>query len=192
MQSEGISPDAVTYACILKACGTVQDAGMGKKIHDDIVSQGLLQKSVVLGIALIDMYAKCGVLQKAQKLLEELPVRNATTYTCILKACGTTQDTDLGKRIHDDIVSKGLLKKDVLLGTALVDMYAKCGVLQKAQKVLEELPIRNVDSYNALIAGYAEQGQGQEALGCFQRMQTECISPDSVTYTFILKAMLPS
>ncbi|KAI5083632.1 hypothetical protein GOP47_0003375 [Adiantum capillus-veneris] len=227
MQSEGLSPDAITYACILKACGSMQDADMGIKIHADIVSQGLLQKNVVLGNALVDMYAKCDALQTAQKVLEELPIRNvvswsaliagyaqqeqgqkalgcfqrmqseglspdAITYACILKACGSTQDADMGRKIHADIVSQGLLKKDVVLGNALVDMFAKCGALQKAQKVLEELPVRDVDSWNALIAGYAEQGQGEEALSCFQRMQSERVSPNSVTYTFILKAMLTS
>ena len=50
----------------------MQDANMGKKIHDDIVSQGLLKRFIVLGNAVVDMYAKCGVLQKAQKVLEEL------------------------------------------------------------------------------------------------------------------------
>ncbi|KAI5081355.1 hypothetical protein GOP47_0004538 [Adiantum capillus-veneris] len=227
MQREGISPNAITYTCVLKACGITQDTDMGKRIHDDIFSQRLLKKDVVLGNALVDMYAKCGVLQKAQEVLDELPVRdvvswssliagyaqqghgqevlgcfqqmqregispNASIYTCILKACGITQDADLGRRIHDDIFSQGLLKKDVVLGSALVDMYARCGVLQKAQKVIEELPVRSVNSWNALIAGYAEQGQGQEALGCFQQMQSEGVSPDEISYAVVLKAMLTS
>ncbi|KAI5083629.1 hypothetical protein GOP47_0003372 [Adiantum capillus-veneris] len=223
MQSEGLSPDAITYICILKACGSMQDADMGTKIHDDIVSQGLLQNNVELGNALVDMYAKCGALEKAQKVLEELPVRNVDSWNALiagylqqgqsqealccfqqmqseglspnaitLKACRSMQDADMGLKIHADIASQGLLKKDAVLGNALVDMYAKCGALQKAQKLLEELPARNVDSWNALIAGYAEQGQAQEALGCFQRMQRECISPNPATYTFVLKAMLTS
>ncbi|KAI5081354.1 hypothetical protein GOP47_0004537, partial [Adiantum capillus-veneris] len=227
MRGEGISPDAITYACILKACGTMQDADMGKSIHDDIVSQGLLKKNVMLGTALVDMYAKCGVLQRAQKVLEELPARDviswsaliagyvqqgqgqeamgcfrwmrgegifpdAITYACILKACVTMKNVDMGKKIHDDINSQGLLKKNVALGNALVDMYAKCGVLERAQKVLEELPVRNIDSWNALIAGYADQGQGEEARGCFQRMGREGISPDEISYVLVLKAMLTS
>ncbi|KAI5076932.1 hypothetical protein GOP47_0008997 [Adiantum capillus-veneris] len=60
---------------------------------------------------------------------------NAITYTCTLKACGITQDVDMGKIIHDDIVSGGLLKEIVMLGITLVDMYAKCGALHKTKKV---------------------------------------------------------
>ncbi|KAI5061774.1 hypothetical protein GOP47_0024279 [Adiantum capillus-veneris] len=192
MRNEGISPNAITYACILKACGITQDADMGKKIHDDIVSQGLLKKSIVLVNALVDMYVQQGQGQEAldcfQRMQSESISPNAFAYACVLKACGITQDADMGKRIHDDIVSQGLLEKDIVLGNALVDMYAKCGVLQKAQKVLDELPVRNVVSWSALIAGYVEQGQGQEALGCFQQMRSEHIPPNEITYACILKA----
>ncbi|KAI5066554.1 hypothetical protein GOP47_0019178 [Adiantum capillus-veneris] len=199
MQSEGLSPNAITYSCILKACGIMQDAEMGKQIHDEIVSQGLLERNVVLGNALVDMYAKCGVLTKAHKVLDELSTRdviswtaliagyvqrghgkealgcfhrmrseglspNAITYACTLKACGIMQEVDMGKQIHDEIVSEGLLEKNVVLGNALVDMYAKCGVFTKAHKVLDELPTQNVISWTTLIAGYVRQEQGRELL----------------------------
>ncbi|KAI5082448.1 hypothetical protein GOP47_0002191 [Adiantum capillus-veneris] len=140
-------------------------------------------------------HAKCDALQKAQKVLEEVLVRNVDTwnaliagyakqghveegmgyfqrmqsedispdeaaYAFVLKACGTMQDNDMCKRILDDIVNKGLLRKNIMLGTALVDMYDKCGALQKAQKLLEELPVRDVLSWIVPSAGYTQQGQG--------------------------------
>ena len=75
-----------------------------------------------------------------------------------------------------------------MLGNVLVDMYAKCGILAKAQEVLEELPRRNVACWNALITGYAQQGQGKEALNCLERMLKEGISPDEVTFLCVLSA----
>ncbi|KAI5073905.1 hypothetical protein GOP47_0011918 [Adiantum capillus-veneris] len=67
MQSEGISLDAITYECILKACGSMRDADMSLKNHGDIVSQRLLKKDV-LGNALVHMCVKCGALQRGQKV----------------------------------------------------------------------------------------------------------------------------
>ncbi|KAI5067633.1 hypothetical protein GOP47_0018161 [Adiantum capillus-veneris] len=55
----------------------------------------------------------------------------------------------------------------VVLGNALGDMYARCGALDKAQKLLEELLARNVASLNALIVGCVQQVQGQKALRYF-------------------------
>eukprot|EP00250_Pteridium_aquilinum_P007006 c16806_g1_i1 orf=1-435(+) len=67
-------------------------------------------------------------------------------------------------------------------------MYAKCGALSKAQRVFNELPVRDAVSWNALIAGYCEQGHDEEALGCFEQMLHEGLFPDGVTFSFILKA----
>ncbi|KAI5067706.1 hypothetical protein GOP47_0018234 [Adiantum capillus-veneris] len=97
------------------------------------------------------------------------------------------QDVEIGKEIHKEIVSQGLLKDNVVLGNALIDMYAKCGALLKAQKAFDTLPVRDVVSWNALIAGYAQQGQGQEALGCFQRMRSEGFTPTAITYVEYLR-----
>ncbi|MCO5611735.1 hypothetical protein L7F22_065993 [Adiantum nelumboides] len=65
MQHEGILLDALTYACILKACDMIRAGDNGKQIHDEIERQGLLQNNVVLGGALVDMYAKCGAVAEA-------------------------------------------------------------------------------------------------------------------------------
>lgn len=223
MQREGIAPNAVSYACILKSCGNLRAYDKGKQIHDEIDRQGLLQNDLVLGNALVDMYVKCGDLLKAQGVLEQLPFRNviswstliagyaqwgqgeealdcfecmlcegippnAMTYSSILKACGIIKDFDKGKQIHDEIQRQGLLHEDHVLCGALVDMYAKWGALSKARRVLEELPARNVFSWSALIAGYAEKGHGEQALDCFELMQREGIPPNAITYASILKS----
>ena len=75
------------------------------------------------------------------------------TYTCTLKACAAIGDADKGKQLHDMIIRQDLLKNDIKLGTALVDMYAKCGALSKAKCALEELSYRDVVTWSAVIAG---------------------------------------
>ena len=223
MKSEGFIPDVVTFICILKACGSLQDIDKGKKIHEEIQRRCLVRNDIALGNVLVDMYAKCGMLAKAQQVLEDLPSRDAVswnalitgyaqqgqcheafdcfrqmkteglspsavTFTCLLKACGDAGSIDNGEHIHEEIVNLGLLESDVMLGTALVDMYAKCGMLVKAQEVLKELPIRDTISWNALISGYAFHRQGQEALNCFQEMQSEGFHPNDITFLCLLSA----
>jgi pentatricopeptide repeat protein len=113
---------------------------------------------------------------------------DVVTFICILKVCGSTGAIEKGKAIHEEIESRRLLKRDVMLGNALVDMYAKCGMLARAEQTLDELPIRNAVSWSAVIMGYAQQGQGCEALNSFKRMQIDGIHPDEVTYLCILSA----
>ena len=103
---------------------------------------------------------------------------DAMTYACILKVCATIGAADKGKQIHDEIARQGLLQNDIVLGNALVSMYAKCGAGSKAQQVLNGLPCRDVVSWSALFAGYA-QGHAEQALGSFEEMQHEGILSDA-------------
>ena len=124
-----------------------------------------------------------------QKMQSEGLSPDRITYICILKACGKTGSIEKGEKIHDEIVNKGLfMEKDIMLNNALVDMYVKCGVLQKAQQLVDEHPDRNVISWNSLISGYVQEEQYDEALNCFDRMQNEGHVPDMVTFTCILNA----
>eukprot|EP00250_Pteridium_aquilinum_P022128 c25307_g7_i3 orf=145-840(+) len=137
-------------------------------------------KDVATWTALIAGYARVRRSQDALNCYERMRCEgippSAVTYACILKACGTMGAADKGKQIHDEIVRQGLLQNDIVLGNALVDMYAKCGALAKAQCVLEELHFRDVVSWTTLIAGYAQLGQGEQTLNCFDWMQREGLS----------------
>jgi pentatricopeptide repeat protein len=225
MRSEGLWPDAVTFTCMVQACGSTGSIEKGKQIHNEILSIESLEKDVILGTAIVDMYAKCGALARAYKALEELPVRNVVswsaliaghahhgyghdalecfeqmknegvapnsiTFLSILKACGSMGAMERGEQIHDEIVELGLLEGNTALGNSLVDMYAKCGKLDRAWRVLEQLGVRGRDvvSWNALIAGFEQHGYGFEALRSIRRMQDEGIAPDEVTFLSVLGA----
>ena len=59
-------------------------------------------------------------------------------------------------------------------------------MLEKARKVLEELHLQDVIAWSALIAGYAQHGQGHEALKCLKHMESEGICPNSITLLCVL------
>ena len=88
-----------------------------------------------------------------------------------MKACGSVRSLQIGEEIDAEVRKQGLLQKDVVLGTALVNMYAKCGMLEKAQKLHDELHVRSIISWNALIAGYVKNGFGDEAVKCLSQMK---------------------
>ena len=84
MQSERLSPDAITFICTLKACRSTETMHIGEQIHDRIMSTQLLEGDIVLGTTLVDMYVKCGMLAKAEKVLKGLPDRNTISWACSL------------------------------------------------------------------------------------------------------------
>jgi pentatricopeptide repeat protein len=156
------------------------------------VLEELLVRSVVSWNAIIAGYAQeeksDDALNSFAQMQKEGFIPNEITFTCVLKACANIGAIDKGKQIHDQVVSEGLLDKNILLGTAVVDMYAKCGALIKARKVLYELSSRNIATWNALISGYAQEGHFIEALSCFKQIQGEGLSPNEITFLCLLNA----
>ena len=106
---------------------------------------------------------------------------NSATYICSMKACISVCNVEKGQQIHDQVRRNGLLYSDVCVGNALIDMYVKLGLLEKAQNVFDEIPVRDVVSWTTLISGYAHNGCGQKALNYFSRMQHEGVYSNVVT-----------
>ena len=94
---------------------------------------------------------------------------------------------DYGKAFHGSIIQYGC-ESDVVIGSSIVDMYVKLKSLLDAEKAFNKLPNKNVVAWSALIAGYAENDQGHPALKCFEQMQSDGFSPDSISLMGILKA----
>ncbi|KAI5067735.1 hypothetical protein GOP47_0018263 [Adiantum capillus-veneris] len=55
-------------------------------------------------------------------------------FVCLLKACTGLKDLEMGSELHETIASEGLLKANLYIGSALIEMYAKCGSLSKAPR----------------------------------------------------------
>jgi pentatricopeptide repeat protein len=113
---------------------------------------------------------------------------DVVTLVCVLKACGSSRAVEKGVEIHAELARKELVISNAVVGSALVDMYAKCGELSLARDVFEGLPDPSLDAWNALITGYAEQNRGSKVLECFERMARQGLCPDDVTIACSLKA----
>ena len=106
-----------------------------------VKSQKVLLEYVVSWNALIDGYAKQGqghkVLDCFKHIQNDGIAPNTVTFICSLKACSNIGALDKGKQIHEEVVCRGLHYKDVLLGTALIDMYAICVHLSMEEESID-------------------------------------------------------
>ncbi|KAJ7529910.1 hypothetical protein O6H91_15G070900 [Diphasiastrum complanatum] len=221
MQQTGIAPDKVAFVVVLKACASIAALEKGKQLHFHIIESGY-ESDVIVGSALVDMYAKCGCIEDACEVFNKMKERdvvswnamiagytqqglgkealalykqmkqedvqpNNVTYVVLLNACACIAALEQGKQLHSSIIQSGF-ELDVIVGTALVDMYAKCGSIEHAYQVFDSMNERNVVSWTAMIAGYAQQGHGKEALTLLKQMQREGMKPNEVTYVSVLSA----
>lgn len=112
---------------------------------------------------------------------------NSVTIPCMLPACGNVAALAHGKAAHGYSIRQRFWN-DVYVGSALIDMYANCGRIQKAKHFFNMMSAPNLVCWNALLGGYAMHGMGKEAIEIFHLMQNGGVKPDSVTFTSLLSA----
>eukprot|EP01018_Ginkgo_biloba_P020997 Gb_22288 [translate_table: standard] len=164
-------------------CGSIEHA---RNVFDK-----MSQKDVVSWNSMIAGYAQNGFCDEAIGLFHQLPLvginPDSATIACVLLACARLGSLQQGKDIHN-YVSRSGLSLDGSVANSLVTMYFKCGSIENARQVFYKTSQRDVISWNAMVAGYAQNGRCEEALNIFQEMQWAGVKADSVTITSVLPA----
>ncbi|PON86331.1 DYW domain containing protein [Trema orientale] len=136
-------------------------------------------------------YVQCGKPKEATNLfleMEKVGLKpNEVTVVAVLAACADLGDLYLGSRIHE-YSSRSGFGKDVRVSNTLIDMYVKCGCLEDAQEVFNEMEERTVVSWSAMIQGLAMHGKAEEALRLFSEMIRAGVKPNWVTFLGLLHA----
>lgn len=109
------------------------------------------------------------------------------TFSSVLSVCSNLVALEQGEQIHGQIIKSGVLA-DVVVGTALVSMYNKCGSINKASKAFLEMPSRTLILWTSMITGFARHGLSQQALQLFEDMRLAGIRPNQVTFVGVLSA----
>ncbi|KAJ4956716.1 hypothetical protein NE237_013499 [Protea cynaroides] len=122
-----------------------------------------------------------------QQMILDGFVPDEVSLASLQSACANVQALELGKQVHCFAVKYGL-ELNLYAGSSLVDMYAKCGDMQAANVVLAEMPEQSVVARNALIAGYAQNNDMDEAVNSFQELQAAGLKPSKFTFASILPA----
>uniref|UniRef100_A0A7N0THV1 Pentatricopeptide repeat-containing protein n=1 Tax=Kalanchoe fedtschenkoi TaxID=63787 RepID=A0A7N0THV1_KALFE len=149
-------------------------------------------KSAILWTAIISGYTQNDCSEKALQLYQEMrsdcAMPDQATFASVLKACSMLSSLVDGRLAHSLIFHTGF-SSDELTGSALVDMYAKCGDVKSSIQVFREMTTKNdVISWNSMIVGLAKNGHGVKAMEVFDEMRQRHITPDDVTLLGVLTA----
>ncbi|KAH0889769.1 hypothetical protein HID58_052198, partial [Brassica napus] len=176
-----------TLRCILQVHGKLTVSGL--KPHNQLINAySLFQRpnlsriifdsvqdpGVVLCNSMIRGYTRAGLHREALELFrymseEKSIVPDKYSFTFALKACTGALDLERGLGIHE-LVSEMGFESDVYIGTALVEVYCKGGDLVRAREVFDEMPERDVVTWNIMVSGFVQNGCFGEALRLFRMM----------------------
>lgn len=115
------------------------------------------------------------------------------TISSLLPLCGGSfRNWDYGRELHCYVVKNELnlnLRWDVHLGCSLIDMYLKNNKVAVGRRVFDQMKCRNIYTWTAIINGYVQNGESDEALTLFHAMQVkDGIEPNRVSLVSILPA----
>ncbi|KAI5348589.1 hypothetical protein L3X38_001476 [Prunus dulcis] len=168
--------------------GKCGDLSSARRVFDS-----MKKKDRVTWNAMITGYAQNGMSDEAMVLFDDMKERGVKpdkiTLVGMLSACALIGALDLGRWI-DIYASERGIQQDIYVGTALIDMYAKCGSLANALRVFEDMPQKNEVSWNAMISALAFHGRAHEAISLFKSM-TEgagATRPNDITFVGVLSA----
>lgn len=150
-------------------------------------------KDVVAYNAMVEGYSKTE--ETAEGSLEVLKAMQraglrptVSTFVSVLGACSLLSSPELGEQVHCQGTKSGLVL-DIKVGSALVDMYAKCGRVEDGRRIFNQMAERNVITWTSMIDGYGKNGLSDEALQLFGEMrERRDVRPNHATFLSILSA----
>ncbi|KAL6844676.1 hypothetical protein ACP4OV_025335 [Aristida adscensionis] len=151
--------------------------------------------NVILWNAMISGYSKNGFATEAVDLFKQMRkvarsmAPDSVTLVSVILACAQLGSIELAEWM-EDYVRFSVYRDDVLVNTALIDMYAKSGSIAHARAVFERMHVqeRDVVVWSALIGGYGVHGHVNEAAALFEGMKLAGVKPNDVTFLGLLSA----
>lgn len=148
-------------------------------------------KDLVSWNTLINYYVRSRRFAELFKLFCEMQSSDIKpdkiTLISVLSSCASVGALNNGIWVHT-YIKKNFIELDNILGTALIDMYGKCGSIENANELFSEMTEKNIFVWTAMIAAHAMEGQTRKAIDLYMEMETKGIKPDDVTFIALLSA----
>ncbi|XP_021768108.1 pentatricopeptide repeat-containing protein At1g08070, chloroplastic-like [Chenopodium quinoa] len=179
--------DVVSWNCLIDGCARMGDISAARECFKRMPDRNAVTWNSMLALCVrCKEYDECVTLFEG--MIQGGAQTNEATLVSVLTACGYLCKLDLGKWVHHYIENNRRIKPDVLLFTALLTMYAKCGDMDMAKIVFDSMPEKSVVSWNSMIMGYGLHGLVDKALEMFQELENSGQIPNDATFVCVLAA----
>ncbi|XP_010277322.1 PREDICTED: pentatricopeptide repeat-containing protein At5g66520-like [Nelumbo nucifera] len=181
-----LNPDVISWTAVISGYCKSGQLEIARQLFEKMP-----ERNAVSWSAMITGYAQVGKFRESLELFNEMQHAgfqpNHAGIVGALSACAFLGALDQGRWIHA-YVDRNKMELDRILGTALVDMYSKCGCIDTARQVFNEMPERDVYTFTSMISGLSNHGQSASAIELFVEMQKEGVKPNEVTFICVLSA----
>lgn len=182
----GLHKDSFLITKLVNWSSNLGEIQYSRKVFDEFSDP-----DVFLWNAIIRGYSRHNMFSDAVELYSEMLGTGVSpdgfTFPYILRACTGLPALGIGRCVHGQVYRHGF-ESDVFVQNGVVTLYAKCGKVEHARTVFDQLRDRTVVSWTSMISGYAQNGQPMESLRIFSQMRKSNVHPDWIALVSILKA----
>lgn len=150
----------------------------------------ICEKDLVSWSSMIEAYKKANMPLKALELFKQMKIQRIcpdyVTVVSLISACLNLASLKQAKFIHG-FITRNLLPGQLVVETAMVDLYVKSGSIEYARQIFDRMHERNLISWSSMISGYGMHGRGRDALELFHQMKC-LMEPDHITFVSVLSA----
>ncbi|KAJ0805175.1 putative tetratricopeptide-like helical domain superfamily [Helianthus annuus] len=187
----GFEPVIFIQTSLVSYYSAVGNLGYAHQVFDEMP-----ERNVFCWTALISAYVRNQKPNVGLTLFREMQMGDVdpdhVTLTVALSACADLGALDVGKWIHNFVRRNEKMNKDLSLYNSLLNMYTKCGDVETAKVLFDNIKEKDVTTWTSMITGYAIHGRAKEALALFAAMtdpkaRTKIV-PNDVTFIGVLMA----
>lgn len=160
--------DVHSLVSILHSCNTHLSLYLGKQLHLVFLKKGVVNSTVTLGNRLLQMYVKCGSMNDAVKLFDDMPQRNGYSWNTLIEGYIKSGDQERSLNLFE-----AMAHKDDFTWSLVVSGFAKAGRLEIARCLFDDMPRRNWVVWNSMINGYTKNGHPRDALRLFKDLSLD-------------------
>ncbi|XP_039165443.1 pentatricopeptide repeat-containing protein At4g21065 [Eucalyptus grandis] len=183
----GLGSDVYVQNALISAYGCVGAVETARKVFDEMPERDLVSWSSLIGCYANNGFGYDALVCFREMQLVESFEPDKVTMLSVISAVSSLGALELGRWVECYFRRSGLSWK-IYVGTALIDMYSRCGSVDESMRVFHETPERNVLTWTVAINGLAVHGHGDEALKLFHDMKESGMQPDSITFSAVLVA----
>lgn len=186
MISTGFTPDEYLKTKLLILYAKDGDLAAAHKLFDEMP-----KRSVIPWNAMLSGYVQNGLEAEGLDFFFLMVASGMSpdqfSFASAFRACARRATLECGRRVHA-IMVKTLVIANVVVSSALVDMYFKCSAPDDGRRAFENSPERNIVTWTVLISGYGVHGCAAEVIELFRRMVDEGFRPNHITFVAVLSA----
>lgn len=179
--------DLVSWNVMITGYAKLGQMDSARELFDEVP-----KRDVVTWNTMIAGYVLSGSHKQALEMFDEMRcagfISDEVTMLSLLSACAELGDLDIGQRIYSSFSNINMMDLSIVIKNALIDMYAKCGSIDRAREVFNNMREKDISTWNTIMGGLALHGHAEESIYLFTVMRRLKFQPNEISFVAVLVA----